>query len=310
MTANATRIRLLLILSSQLSFKITVEASVLFYIEEFIYSCVELFKKLDDDKLLHSLTLRTWWLIIVHVIIVNECLLASSNLSTTCAIFELRTQPLVRQEWLFWKSVYDFYFQSVSMWNRDFSKMIWLKHTTEWIVHNSWYNGAIHMHLKTRVIVIMTTLVLMLALSVLAFFVAVTHSNSDLSCRALIILIYAELQLVLIFMIVWRDFHSFAVSSKQSRLWWRKASTIIRDIVLDSFFLLVVFICFAETLMQIMSVYRNCLCDISARYWLHSYETFVSLASNTQDRRNVSHDWIIIDFTSMILMIIICYVEW
>ncbi len=58
------------------------------------------------------------------------------------------------------------------------------------------------MHLKTRVIVIMTTLVLMLALSVLAFFVAVTHSNSGLSCRALTILIYAELQLVLIFMIV------------------------------------------------------------------------------------------------------------
>jgi len=235
-TANATRICLLLILSSQLSFEFTVEASVLFYIEEFIYSCIELFKKLDNDELSCSLTLKTWWLIIVHVIIINECLLVSSNLSTTCAIFELRTQSLVRQEWLFWKSVYDFYFQSVSMWNRDFSKMIWLKHTTEWIVHDSWYNEMIHMHLKTQVIVIMITLVLMLILSVLVFFIAVMHSNSDFSCHALIILIYAELQLVLVFMIVWRDFHSFAVSSKQSRLWWRKTSTIIRDIVLDSFF--------------------------------------------------------------------------
>jgi len=58
-TANATRICLLLILSSQLSFEFTVEASVLFYIEEFIYSCIELFKKLDNDELSCSLTLKT-----------------------------------------------------------------------------------------------------------------------------------------------------------------------------------------------------------------------------------------------------------
>ncbi len=188
--------------------------------------------------------------------------------------------------------------------------MAWLKHTTEWTVHDSWYNGTIHMHLKTRVIVTMATLVLVLAPSVLAFFVAVTHPDSGLSCRALTILIYAWLQLVLVFMMVWRDFHSFAVSPEQSRPWWRKASTIIRGIVLGSFFLLAVFTCFAETLMQIMGAYRNCLCDISARYWLHPYETFVSLASDTQDRRNASHGWIIIGFTSMVLVAIICYVGW
>ncbi len=100
-TADATRIRLLSILSSQPSFGFTVEASVLFYIGGFIYSCVELFKKFGDGELSRSLTLGTWWMTIVHVVIVNGCLLASSNPSTTCAIIGLRTQPLVRQGWLF-----------------------------------------------------------------------------------------------------------------------------------------------------------------------------------------------------------------
>lgn len=89
--ANAIRIRLLLILFSQLSFKFTVKVSVFFYIEKFIYLYIKLLKKLNDDELSCSFTLRMWWLIIVHVIIINECLLVSSNLSTTCAIFELRT---------------------------------------------------------------------------------------------------------------------------------------------------------------------------------------------------------------------------
>lgn len=62
--------------------------------------------------------------------------------------------------------------------------------------------------------------------------------------------------------------------------------------------------------MQIMGVYRNCICDIPARYWLHPYATSVSLATDTQDRRNASNGWVIIGFTSMGLLAIICYVGW
>lgn len=130
----------------------------------------------------------------------------------------------------------------------------------------------------------------MLILSILAFFIIIMHLNNNFSCHVLIIFIYAELQLIFIFMIVWRNFHSFTISLKQSRLWWKKTSMIICDIMLSSFFLLIIFICFAKILMQIMSFYWNYLCDISAHYWLHFYETFVSLILNTQDKRNVNHD--------------------
>jgi len=56
--ANAIRIRLLLILFSQLSFKFTVKVSVFFYIEKFIYLYIKLLKKLNDNELSCSFTLR------------------------------------------------------------------------------------------------------------------------------------------------------------------------------------------------------------------------------------------------------------
>lgn len=292
-----TRLRLRAILASQSSFGSVIGAPVLFYVGAFFYSTTDLSSKVGNGETARSLALGTWWMTIVLVAIVNGCLLANNNPSTLLAVIGCRvpdlTGPKLRFEW--WP-VHDSNVQPVSIWDRGSNKRALLKDNAAWIVYKREY--PIDFYYWSFV----TTSTLILAVLPSALAIAISYTYIGVSCRALNVLLYAVLQLVLIFMAVWRDWRPISPSSCEHRT---------RSSFLLLVFLLSVFNSFVGTMLQIMGVYRNCICYIPVSYWFHPDDTPVRhLAGDTLERRNASRYWTVIGYGSMGFLTITCYMSW
>jgi len=66
------------------------------------------------------------------------------------------------------------------------------------------------------------------------------------------------------------------------------------------------------TTMQIVGVYRNCICYAGANNWwnINKINPAVNLASDTQDARNSSVYWIWMGSTATVFMAVNCYIGW
>jgi hypothetical protein len=292
-----TRLRLRAILTSQSSFGSMVGAPVLFYIGAFFYSTTELSRKVGHGEMARSLALGTWWMTIVLVAIVNGCLLANNNASTLSMMAGSRDPDLTRPKLAFlWSPAHGSNGQQVSIWDRGSNKRALLKDHVAWITNKSEHGIGFYYWF------FVTTSTLILAVLPSALAIAISYTYIGISCRALNILLYATLQLVLIFMVVWRDWRPVSLLSCEH--WIRNSLHLF-------FFLLSVFNSFVGTILQIMGVYRNCICEIPVNYWLRLDDAVVPhLAADTLERRNASIYWTSIGYGSMGFLIIICYMSW
>jgi hypothetical protein len=244
-----------------------------------------------------SLGLGTWWMTIVLVAIVNGCLLANNNSSTLSMLVGLRVPDLTGPKLSFeWWPAHSWNVQSVSIWDRGSNKRALLKDNAAWITYK-WEHGIDFFYWS-----FVTTSTLILAVLPSALAIAISYTYIGISCRALNILLYAVLQLVLIFMVIWRDWRPVSLLSYE--YWIRNSLHLL-------FFFLSVFNSFVGTMLQIMGVYRNCICDIPVSYWLHLDDAVVRhLAADTLDRRNARMYWTRIGYASIGFLIITCYVSW
>jgi hypothetical protein len=292
-----TRLRLRAILASQSSFGSVVGAPVLFYIGAFFYSTTDLSSKVGHGEMARSLALGTWWMTIVLVAIVNGCLLANNNASTLSMVVGLRVPDLTGPKLSFeWWPAHASNVQPVSIWDRGSNKRALLKDNAAWITYK-WEHGIDFYYWS-----FVTTSTLILAVLPSALAIAISYTYIGVSCRALNILLYAMLQLVLIFMVLWRDWRPISPLSCEHR---------IRNSLHLLFFFLSVFNSFVGTMLQIMGVYRNCICYIPVSYWLHLDDALVRhLAADTLERRNASMYWTSIGYGSMGFLIITCYMSW
>jgi len=80
------RVRLLAMLGSQYNFGAAVGALVFFYLGAFIYTIIDLKNNPSNLDSAISLAFGVEWMIIVHVVIISGCLLASNNPSTSTGI--------------------------------------------------------------------------------------------------------------------------------------------------------------------------------------------------------------------------------
>jgi hypothetical protein len=65
-------------------------------------------------------------------------------------------------------------------------------------------------------------------------------------------------------------------------------------------------------LMQIIGVFRNCLCAAGLSDWWHigQVNPAINLAADTQEARDSSYSWLWMGSVASAFMVVICYVGW
>jgi len=155
-------------------------------------------------------------------------------------------------------------------------------------------------------------IILLLIPFVLAFLTSYYTPAIGLSCRTFTFLLYFCFQILLSIVWAW-DFPHTQPSPLTTKAEWvpfiHRRPTIY--CLLRGFcFLGSLFTAIIGTLMQILGVYRNCLCTIPMSAW-GSRDFMLPISTNTGDNiRYARHYWVNTAIASIVLLIVVCYVGW
>jgi hypothetical protein len=154
--------------------------------------------------------------------------------------------------------------------------------------------------------------VLLLIPFVLAFLTSYYTPAIGLSCRTFTFLLYFCFQILLSIIWAWDFPHEEPAPLTTLAEWvpiWHKRPTIyclLRGFcMLGSLFTAVI-----GTFMQIVGVYRNCLCDIPMSHW-GSRNFMFAISTNSDEDIHYARDyWVHTGIASIVLLIVVCYVGW
>jgi hypothetical protein len=167
----------------------------------------------------------------------------------------------------------------------------------------------------------------------LAFLTAYYTPRVGISCRTFAFLLYAVFQICQILLWVWisvsskTDIYGTLHSSThlETSSWTSRAGSIQNPSLFStisyftwwSFTLLLgagsIFISIGGTLMQIMGVYRNCLCAIPLRYWqqLNGPNAWLTMGTNQAESiQNANTYWKGLGISSLVMLCVASYVGW
>ncbi|KAH7360718.1 hypothetical protein BKA65DRAFT_493827 [Rhexocercosporidium sp. MPI-PUGE-AT-0058] len=338
---QSSRFRLLNLLGSQSSFGGTVGSPVLFYLAPFIYTIIDLLHKPSDEDAAISLSFGIELMIIVHVAIISGCLLASNNPNTAAGIvgtdrgwgyrqqcletahsFHFRGRPknLTRStsKWtwsrfnhtvLGWSNVYETEFQPVSLWSRGTNKMKWIKRTSAWredeafreLMKFTW-SGWIFK-------VFVPVFFLVLVPPATGGTVAYMTPPPGVGCRSSSIVIYGCCQICSAVLALIRC----ALEDDDRGIFLQYLFTGWRYWALSSFFWFGSLVgAVGGMLMQIIGVFRNCICRAHAASWwnINKVNPGINMATDTQEARNSSFWWMWMGAVSTVFMVVVCYIGW
>lgn len=330
------RSRLLNLLGAQSSFGELVGSPVLFYLGTFLYTTLDLRNSLSDEDTAISLGFGIEWMIIVHVAIVSGCLLASNNPSTSAGIVgsgheELEHEHRVLQRratlqnhgaspgwtWkrfnhlvLGWSDAYETEFQPVSLWERGSNKMAWIRKSEAWkqdpafrklmeITPAGWF---------FKIFLPAWALVVLPPGS--GGVVAYWTPPRGVGCRSLSFLLYALCQTVITGIAVMRcanEDNEWQPSLQEWSSGWRFKA------ISAPFWFLSMISAIGGTLLQIVGVFRNCICKTTADHWLKGLAKTnprINLATDTEDARISSGAWIVMGALATAFMAVTCYGGW
>lgn len=343
------RTRFLALLSAQMSFGSIVGAPVLFYLGAFVYTILDLRNRPSNQDAAISLAFGVEWMIIVHVAIISGCLLASNNPSASSALVGIEQPgPRIHRQFTHQRfedhkdipigslgtrfrqlgdlfrlsNAYETPYQPVSMWSRGSNKMTWVRKSASWNSDNPTFRE--HIRIRSRswlLLIFLPTCVLIVLPPTAGAVVAYSTPPVGFGCRSLSFICYAGAQVILAILATWKaasehhqttftDFgdstqqHPTSSTGEKARQW---TSWLISP--------LLVLICTVSmiggTIMQVMGVFRNCLCYVNAPYWLDlDNSPGIDVASDTDGQRKSSDNWIRMGATATIFMAVCCYVGW
>lgn len=339
--------RLLHMMSAQNSFGSTIGAPVLFYLGAFVYTILNLFSNPSSEDAAISIALGVEWMIIVHVAIVSGCLLASNNPSTISAVVGLapvQPKPILYRNptiaaqpshgnasninvqtkprypyYLTWLGLtrpkgkvrhlplfdqcFDTRFQPVWLWERGHNKLEWIKRTKAWKNH-TWFQKKIHLSPWNWLLFLyLPTIILIVFPPAAGGVVAYDTPPIGWACRSLTLSIYAGCQIIL------TTVATVYTASESHVIWSHKAFTAIPWFFTGVAILFSLFAGIGGSMMQIMGVYRNCVCYVTAGYWLNpdAFIPGIQVATDTQLQRDSSKNWLTFGYAATTFMAIVCY---
>ncbi|KAG4428815.1 hypothetical protein IFR05_015700 [Cadophora sp. M221] len=338
---QSSRFRLLNLLGSQSSFGGTVGSPVLFYLAPFIYTILDLLQKPSDEDSALSLSFGLELMIIVHVAIISGCLLASNNPNTAAGIvgtdrgwgyrqqclkaahsFHLRGRPEIlaqsTSQWtwkrfshlvLGWSNVYETEFQPVSLWSRGTNKMKWIKGTRAWREDLSFREAMKFTWSGWIITVFIPAFFLILVPPVTGVIVAYTTPPPGVGCRSLSLVIYGCCQICSAVLALIRC----ALEDDDRGIFLQYLFTGWRYWVLSSLFWFGSLVgAVGGMLLQIIGVFRNCICRAHASFWwnISKANPVINMATDTQEARGSSYWWMWMGASATVFMVLACYIGW
>lgn len=288
------------------SFGGAVGAPVVFFIGSFVYNIVEAETRLGDNDTAHALAFGMWWMTISHLAVVSSAVLASNNpnalqgligerrlesphhKSTTSSQNQANrgaaNRTVTTSSWtkfVGWmktvnvlENAFDSTFEPLSLWKRGPNKRLWIdkaleaysedRHDNDHYMEYDALESKFKLGFRRRVIIwLMNLFVLLGAPCALAFATSYTTPVAGLGCRSLTHLVYYATQVVQMLLWSWNvDLSRESPTSRQLH--------VCRGLQIGSG-AVAVLAAIGGTLMQIMGVYRNCLCKVPTGYYLGTF---------------------------------------
>jgi len=328
---RAAQVHLSCILDAQMEFADVVGGPVLFYVISFAYALNDGSNDRTDISVSLALAFGMWWMSLVHVSMVSGCLLASNNPSTLRAVlgadFDDNDQlgppdhtPLARELWF--PLVYPKTFKSAWLWNRGREKHKW---TARWIARIPGFVNPITIAGWEYILIGLAAILLIVIPSILGLIVAYQTPQTGLSCRSVEILLYTCTQITLIFYFVLKS-HNISylpaerirqIQTHTRRKWeniWQWTLCDILHQLWQLFFglaaVVAIFISAAGTLLEIMGVYRNCLCLANVGSWLNPNSPIRLQPDPAQVREKSLLWWAPTGWSAIGFMMAVCLAGW
>jgi hypothetical protein len=262
-------------------------------------------------------------MIIPHVAIISSLLLASNNPSTFEGIVgrPLEEHPPVLK---IFALAYPSRYKTEWMWFRGRSKYLWIKKAIDSYNTDNPFSDlelSATFSLFDWMLITFFTFILVAVPIVLAFLTSYFTPNIGVSCRSLTFAVYFFTQFLQLVLWLWvlktsticpaGKLHSPMRWTRDTRwnayrcfIWWTLATI---------FGIASVFTSIGATIMQLLGVYRNCLCALPIQYWRSPdrTDTYISLGSNTAaDIMAAKTWWVGMGAVAVTFLCVNCYLGW
>lgn len=226
----------------------------------------------------------------------------------------------------FLDDIYDSRYQPVTMWSRGRNKKNWVQNSEAW---RATLHGNQNTHLSVgwwaKIFLVLLPTYLLINLPPMAG--AVVAWRTPLigwGCRSLSFVCYAGAQFFVTNLFI--TMHYLPSPQELMRpqrtmkfwnnllAWLRYLTELLFCVFVYVLFVLScvgsLFVVLGSTLMQVIGVYRNCFCYVNAPRWYSLNSASVQVATDTQEQRNSSHNWIVFGGVATAFMGICCCGGW
>ncbi|KAI9885547.1 MAG: mRNA splicing protein [Watsoniomyces obsoletus] len=333
------KVRLRSMMASQHGFGSMTGAPVVFYTAAFIYAVLDVQNRLGDRDTSHALAFGIWWMTIPHLSIVGACLLAGNNPTILESVVgrgnhnladhyprwyhhqedgERRTGRISRliptrllrfipRRAPVFQSVY----RPVAMWNRGKRKKQWINQLCrDHYPHLEDLQRRCEMRKVDWASVAGGAIFLALIPSLMAFIQSYYTPLIGVGCRAGTHLFYSVFQLLLTSLWLW----DLARFERRDAVVPREADQIKRitgwHVLIGLCALPAAFIAIGGTMMQIMGVYRNCICQLNMGDWIGKKTWMIMSGNNAIHIRFARNTWVPIGGSATAFLAVVAYIGW
>jgi len=318
-----TATRLKGMLGCQISFGTAVGAPIVFFLGSFLFSVISNYSSLGENNTSHALAFGMWWMTIPHVAIVSGLLLAGNNPNILEVIVIGAVDPKKHDKSLkrmgsgrWYQPFYDTAYTPVWMLERGRNKQQWIDRIADSYpsredTHDSHRRRRnFRLEWTDWLEIAIIAIVLVIFPYALALITSYNTPRVGLACRSLTFTLYFIMQFCYALLWLWDFFyphhlHDHPGIKRQSIHLDRLYFVLSTLVMLGSGFTAVV-----GTLLQVVGVYRNCLCAMPVRHWLKK-DSFIVLSGNSRTAIRLAKEyWLPTGIASIVLLVMTCYAGW
>ncbi|KAF2470267.1 uncharacterized protein BDR25DRAFT_369425, partial [Lindgomyces ingoldianus] len=286
------------------SYGTRVGVPVFFYLGAYAYSLIDAENRRGDNDTAHAIAFGLWYGVIVIGAIVSSSVLGIDNPASLEAVFSESNPPITgfSQPWHFYESP----FRTVWVWNRARLFQSW----THWAPLDPAICTKI-LSFRCRFWAAFSAALLITIPCSFAFTVSYFTPEIGIGCRSLTILVFVCSQNGLL---IWWLYHnsSLRLQHKNKNIpWYKTKSFILVHLWAGLCLILGAFSTVGGTIMQLVGVYRNCICKAGIiQYAIHNENSTVRLSTDNQDHRDSWIFWNIFGITGIAFIGVLSLFGW
>ncbi|KAF2794989.1 hypothetical protein K505DRAFT_336444 [Melanomma pulvis-pyrius CBS 109.77] len=300
------------------SYGARVGVPIVFYVGAYFYAIFDASAKRGDNDTAHAVAFGLWYGVVVIVAIVSSSVLGVDNPASLEAVFSENvptnldpngprtSNPLPVRTHTHPYHFHDSHFHTVWMWKRARVFQEWTKYFPLDPLIGSKINSV-----TPRIVSGLLASILVALPCAGACWISYQTPEIGFGCRSVAHLIYATSQMVLIG--AWWTYYSSGFRIRETHHQQRLTLTSIPTYAISAVAVLAAVVsAIGGTIMQLVGVFRNCLCKASLQYLLpkNRWQGTVNLANDTQAHRDHAKWWIIVGSIGVGFIGLVSLVGW